>query len=603
MSTKIFDFKNFLKNLTNASGVYQMLDENKNIIYVGKAKSLKKRLQSYFRSEVDSVKTASLVRRIADIKIIVTQTENEALLLENNLIKAWRPRYNILFKDDKSYPYLAFSHHSFPRLDYFRSHKTPKGEYFGPYANSYAVKKVLYLIEKIFLLRNCSDSFFNHRSRPCLQYHIKRCSAPCVKYIAEEDYRKSANLAKLFLQGKNQQVIKMLTTQMDAAAEKEDFEKAAFLRDQIFALRQMDSEQQIQKGHRSVDVIVGVEAYQEIIIQHLMIREGKLIGDQAFYPDCRNSDSLAETLEYFIAQHYLNNDRAMASQILVNQALANQQWLAKTLSEDKKHSVHIKYVQRGENLRFIKMAEKHALQNLLAKQAEAASQKNRLQAVAKILNLENLKRIECFDISHTFGESTVASCVVFNEEGAAKKDYRLFNIKNVTKGDDYAAMRQVLQRRYKDATMDNHPDLVIIDGGKAQLQQAIDVFKALSLPSVTLLGVAKGPTRKAGFEILWLAGKETPLTLDPHSSAMHLIQQIRDEAHRFAITRHRAKRAKSRRESVLEKIEGVGSKKRQALLKHFGGIQGLKEASIADILKVPGIHQILAQKIYDHLRG
>ena len=597
----MFDSKRFLENLTNAPGVYQMLDASGTIIYVGKAKNLKKRLTSYFRKALDSIKTAQLVSKIAEIKLTITQSENEAYILENNLIKAWRPRYNILFKDDKSYPYLIFSQDAFPRLDYIHSHKTPKGDYFGPFANGYAVKQSLQWLEKIFLLRNCSNHFFAHRSRPCLQYHIKRCSAPCVNYISQEVYAESVALAKLFLQGKNQQIITHLTQQMDQASVALDYERAAFFRDQIKALRQLDSEQNVQKGNASFDVIVIHEQEQQMISHVLLVREGKVIGSQSYFHHNTHHTDLAEALEYFIAQYYLNTERQIPTQVLVNQILPNQGWLSETLSANKAKKVTITFPKRGDNFRFVRLAETQAQQALLDHLVKQSSQQARMEALAKFLEVASLQRMECFDISHTFGEATVASCVVFDLNGPVKKDYRIFNIKEVTAGDDYAAMRQVLERRYAKNSENIIPDLVIIDGGKGQLQQAMDIFEELGLHQVVLLGIAKGPTRKAGLEVIWRADKEKfiELAIDPHSSAMHLLQQIRDEAHRFAITRHRAKRAKPRKESTLENIEGIGPKKRQSLLKHFGGMQGLREASVADIQKVARINEALAKKIHE----
>ncbi len=600
----MFNAKEFLSTVSNAPGVYQMFDAAGNILYVGKAKNLKKRLSSYFRAQVDQPKTSVLVKHIESIRIIITQSENEALILENNLIKAHKPRYNILFKDDKNYPYLVFSQHRFPRLDLIRTHKTPQGEYFGPFSNSSAVKQTLHLIEKLFLLRNCSDSFFANRSRPCLQYHIKRCSAPCVNNISPADYHEAVKYTKLFLQGKNVQIIEALRKEMESAAEKMDFEKAAFYRDQIQMLRHVESEQTVQKGHGDFDIVAAASKEGHICIQLLRIRSGKIVGSFAYFH--HENVELPQALEYFIAQHFLNAITALPKQIYVNTSLNNQDWLNNALSEQSGYKVSIKFARRGVPLNLMRMAEYNAGQTLFRDLAQKSSQKQRFEALEKILDLPkgSLLRIECFDISHTFGEATVASCVVFDENGPNKKDYRLFNIRDITAGDDFTAMRQVLERRYRHLSenLAPSPDVVIIDGGKGQLSQAIQVFEAFNIRDIILLGIAKGPTRKAGLEVIWQAGHEKPLAIDPHSPAMHLIQHVRDEAHRFAIAKHRAKRGKSKQTSVLENISGIGSKKRQALLKHFGGLQGLKNASVMDIAKVEGIGIGLAEKIAAHLR-
>lgn len=601
----MFDFKKFLANLTTAPGVYQMLDHNAEILYVGKAKNLKKRISSYFRARVDHPKTKALVKQIADIRILITQDENEALLLENNLIKQYRPRYNILFRDDKSYPYLIFSQHIYPRLDILRSQKTPQTEYFGPFSNSFAVRQTLQLIEKLFLLRNCSDNFFAHRTRPCLQYQIKRCSAPCVQLISREDYQRAVQNAKLFLQGKNKMVIAALTTEMDDAAERLDFEQAKYYRDQIKMLRQIESEQVIQNAHGDFDVIAFFCQEQWLSIQLLMIRQGKIIGNHVYFHEQTSASSIEEMLSYFIAHYYLNARHTLPKEIFIPQKIADQNWLSNAFSRAAQHKVLIKIAARGIPYNLMQSATHNAREVLRAKLAEHSSQKKRLHDLERALDLppDSIQRMECFDISHTFGEATVASCVVFDQEGPDKKSYRIFNIKEVTKGDDFAAMRQVLTRRYSAAKPQDEllPDLIIVDGGKGQLQQAIEVLAGYGLDNIMILGIAKGVTRKAGFETIWRAGQEKPLQLDTHAPAMHLLQHIRDEAHRFAISKHRAKRGKSSTTSTLEDIPGVGSKKRQALLKHFGGWQGLQSASINALSKAPGIGLRLAKQIHQFL--
>ena len=582
-----------------------MLDSAGHVLYVGKAKNLKKRVSSYFRVQVDHPKTRALVKHIAEIKILITQDENEALLLENNLIKQYRPRYNILFKDDKSYPYLIFSKHTYPRLDSLRTQKTPAGEYFGPFSNSFAVRRTLQLIEKLFLLRNCSDSFFAHRSRPCLQYHIKRCSAPCVQLIDPEQYQQDVHNAKLFLQGKNQLIIKKLTEQMDIAAEQLNFEQAAHDRDQINMLRQIEAEQIIQKAQGDFDVMAFFCKEQWVSVQLLMIRQGKMVGNHIYFHEQSFEVSPAEVLGYFIEQYYLNTERSIPKEIFIPEKIADQTWLSNALACATQHPVAIKTASRGVAHHLIQRAAHNAREALLAKFAQSSSQKKRFTDLEKALDLppDTIQQVECFDISHTFGEATVASCVVFNTEGPDKKSYRIFNIHDVTKGDDFAAMHQVLTRRYSETKSIDRllPNVIIVDGGKGQLQQAVDVLARFGLQDIILLGIAKGVTRKAGFETLWRAGQDTPLLLDTHAPAMHLLQHIRDEAHRFAISKHRAKRAKTRNTSTLEDIPGIGQKKRQALLKHFGGLQGLKNASVSALAKVPGIGLQLAEEIYQFL--
>lgn len=603
----MFNIKNFLATLTTAPGVYQMLDSAGDILYVGKAKNLKKRVSSYFRIHVDHPKTQVLVKHIAEIKILITQDENEALLLENNLIKQYRPRYNILFKDDKSYPYLIFSQHTYPRLDSVRTHKTPVGEYFGPFSNSFAVRRTLQFIEKLFLLRNCSDHFFANRSRPCLQYHIKRCSAPCVGLISSKHYEEAVQHAKLFLQGKNQSIIKTLTEQMDVAAQQLHFEQAAHYRDHINMLRQIEAEQMVQKAQGDFDVIALFCQEQWISVQLLMIRQGKMIGNYSYFHEQSFEVSAQEVLSYFIEQYYLHTERSIPKDIFIPEKIVEQIWLSNALTRAAQHPVSIKIPSRGVAHHLIQRAAHNAQEALLAKLAQSSSQKKRFIDLAKVLDLppDTIQQIECFDISHTFGEATVASCVVFNSEGLDKKSYRIFNIHDVTKGDDFAAMHQVLTRRYREAKSIDRalPEVIIVDGGKGQLQQAVEVLTQYGLQDIILLGIAKGVTRKAGFETIWRAGQDTPLLLDTHAPAMHLLQHIRDEAHRFAISKHRAKRGKSRNTSTLEGIPGIGSKKRQVLLKHFGGLQGLKSASVSALAKVPGIGPQLAEEIKEWVKS
>lgn len=604
----MFNSEEFLQRLTTEPGVYQMLDDKEQVIYVGKAKNLKKRVSSYFRKNLDYSKTTVMVKRIHDIRIIVTQTENEALILENNLIKKFRPRYNILFKDDKSFPYLLLTQQEFPRLVYYRGNKKTAGDYFGPYPNGWAVRETLKLLQKIFLLRNCSDSFFAHRSRPCLQYYIKRCSGPCVGLIDQDKYQQEVRLAKLFLQGKNQEVMNALMQKMETASQKQEFEQAAFYRDQIRDLRALMAAQNVERGSADCDVIAIMQQGHDIVVQVLVFRAGKLLGNQAYFPSLQSAEeiSLAEILASFVSQYYFaNEERIVPPVILINHALMDQEWLADALAEKAGRRVKLLHRVRGERADWLKLAEKNALHDLVARSTSQASIKKQVDELRTLLNLpeKNTLRMECFDISHTQGESTVASCVVFDENGPRKTDYRLFNIQGVKAGDDYQAMYQALYRRYQRLAKEptSLPDVLVIDGGKGQLAQAENILAELKIEQVLLLGIAKGPTRKAGLETLWLSGKKDALDSSAVPLALHLLQYIRDEAHRFAIAAHRKQRAKPRKQSLLESIEGIGDKKRQMLLKHFGGLIALKQAQVEEIAKVEGIGPKLAAKIYEIL--
>jgi excinuclease ABC subunit C len=605
-TTWLFDAKAFIKTLPNQPGVYRMLNHKHEVIYVGKARSLKKRVASYFMRQHDSPKTTALVSQIASIEITITHSENEALILENTLIKELQPRYNIVFKDDKSYPYLLLTQSTYPRLISHRGERRAGNKYFGPYPTMSTARESLQLLQKIFKLRNCEDTVFQHRTRPCLQYQIQRCSAPCVNFISPEAYQQDVRLAELFLQGKNQKIVDELKIAMDKAAEQLDYEKAALLRDQITILRRVQEQQYMHADTGDVDVIAAMQMSGVVVVELLMIRNGQVMGNKAFFPQIPVETSNEDIISEFISQHYLvmNEPRPIPKQIVVSDANEDMDWLANALSEHVGHKVTLLYRVREEKRHWVQLALKNAEHELKTYIADKTHINQRFVALAEILNLAQIPtRLECFDISHTQGEATVASCVVFNEHGPLKSDYRRFNIENITGGDDYAAMHQALQRRYTRLQKGEGklPDILIIDGGKGQLTQAKQVLAELGITDVLLLGIAKGVTRKAGLEHLFLDGRDEAIEIAPDSPALHLLQHIRDEAHRFAITAHRNRRGKSRQISPLQTIPGVGPKRRRQLLQHFGGIQELKRVSIDEIAKVEGISRSIAERIFNTL--
>lgn len=591
--------KKIFKILPANPGVYQFFDKNQKILYVGKAKNLKKRVASYFRPQTDP-KTSALMQHAHYIKVITTATDNEALLLESTLIKKLKPKYNIFFKDDKSYPYLFLSKHKFPRLSIYRGNKTQDGEYYGPYANAAAARETLHLLQKIFGLRQCVDISFKNRQRPCIQYQIKRCAAPCVNYITEEIYQQNVKLLKQFLAGKNKELTRELTKKMNTAAANLQYEDAAIYREQINNLKKIQAQQYVIGSEGDADVIAMTAIDTYICMLVLLIRGGKVVGSESYFQHQVTEHSLIteqnEVITSFISQYYLSETiRFIPKKILVAATIKEKNWLEKALGERAKYKVHILNPTKGINHHWISMAAKNAEHNLKMHLANKQNLLNILQELAEQLSLPSTpKRIECFDISHTKGESTIASCVVFDINGPVKKDYRRFNIENITGGDDYAALEQALTRRY-----DNHPipDLIIIDGGKGQLHSA---QIALKNKPATIIAIAKGSERKPGLEIIHTI-KNNSISLPQDSSTLHLLQQIRDEAHRLAITGHRKKLAKKRVTSVLETIHGVGIKKRRLLLEHFSGIQGVMAATIDDLIKVRGINRELAKKIYETL--
>jgi len=546
-----------------------------------------------------------MVQAIASIEVTVTHTENEALILENNLIKSLRPKYNIWFRDDKSYPYIYLSsEQTFPRLAYYRGARRSKGRYFGPYPGAGAAKKTLNLIQKLFQLRSCSDSFFANRRRPCLQYQIKRCSAPCVDYISAEEYQGDVQHAVMFLEGRNEEVIEALLKPMQTASEKLDFERAAQYRDQISNLRKVQEHQYISTGQGDVDIIASARSNDSSCITLLFIRGGLNIGSKSWFPRQVAHADDSDILNAFLSQFYLDDERprTVPAEILVSHAPADAGLLESVLSKRAGKKIRISHRLRGERARWVDMARENAEIALKQRLASGQTRQRRFQELQKLLKLDDpIERIECFDISHTQGEATVASCVVYGPEGPVSSDYRRFNITGIKAGDDYAAMEQVLSRRYTRVKKEEGrlPDLILIDGGKGQLGSARKVMEELQLTDLLLLGVAKGPARKPGQENLVLASEKNSIRLPESSPALHLIQTIRDEAHRFAITGHRVRRKNTRNRSSLEDIEGVGSKRRQNLIRHFGGLQGIASAGVEDLAMVPGINKNLAQKIYD----
>nr|WP_301286220.1 excinuclease ABC subunit UvrC [Serratia nevei] len=599
-----------MSTVTSQPGVYRMYDATGTVIYVGKAKDLKKRLASYFRQQVSSRKTETLVKNIAQIDVTVTHTETEALLLEHNYIKLYQPRYNVLLRDDKSYPLIFLSADTHPRLAVHRGAKHAKGEYFGPFPNSYAVRETLALLQKLFPIRQCENSVYRNRSRPCLQYQIGRCLGPCVAgLVSEEEYRQQVDYVRLFLSGKDQQVLHQLIARMEEASKLLNFEEAARIRDQIQAVRRVTERQFVSGDSDDLDVI-GVAFDAGMACLHvLFIRQGKVLGSRSYFPKVPGGTEMGEVVQTFVGQFYLQGSQArtLPGEILLDFSLPEKELLAESLSELAGRRIQIQSKPRGDRARYLKLARTNAATALTTKLSQQSTIHQRLTELAKVLNLTEINRMECFDISHTMGEQTVASCVVFDGNGPVRSEYRRYNISGITPGDDYAAMTQVLKRRYGKALEDKKiPDVIFIDGGKGQLGMAIEVFKSLNVSwdknKPLLIGIAKGADRKAGLETLFFVPEGEGIALSPDSPALHVIQHIRDDSHNHAITGHRQRRAKVRNTSALELIEGVGPKRRQVLLKYMGGLQPLLNASVEEIAKVPGISQALAEKIYNALK-
>ena len=585
-----------------------MLDGDGEVLYVGKAKNLKNRVSSYFRSTGLTTKTAALVKRIISIDVTVTETETEALILEHNLIKQYRPPFNILMRDDKSYPYIFLSDKDrWPRLSFHRGPKKAKGTYFGPFPSVHAVRESMGFLQKTFKVRQCEDVFFKNRSRPCLQYQIKRCTAPCVEFVTPDDYATDVNLTRLYLDGKADKILQQLEGEMETAATDLKFEKAAEHRDQIAALRQVQAQQMIEKGSGTIDIVAGAVSNGQACVHMLYVRQGRILGSRSYYPKTPLAEEVSDLLEEFLPQLYLDGGGRpdLPKEILVNTQFEGAQVLTDALSQRIGRNIEIRDNVRGFRAKWLELAQRTAEQNLAGKLASKQTLQQRFESLRDTLGLESTpERLECFDISHSSGEAVVASCVVFdNNSGALKSDYRRFNIDNITAGDDYAAMEQAIRRRYTRLMKGEGklPDILLIDGGKGQIGVAKSVLSDLGVVGVMTIGVAKGTTRKPGMETLILADQNNKVVARPQQPALHLIQQIRDEAHRFAITGHKARRDKKRRISSLEGIPGVGATRRRDLLKHFGGVGEVKKASVADLMKVDNINKKVAEAIYGAL--
>lgn len=608
MTMPTFDINAFLQTLSQRAGVYRMYDEQGEILYVGKAKNLKNRVSSYFRARGLNSKTVALVSHIHHIEVTVTANEAEALLLEQTLIKEHRPQYNILLKDDKSYPYIYLNDHDFPSLSYVRGNKKRAGKYFGPYPNSTAARETLNYLQRIFKIRDCTDSYFANRSRPCLQYEINRCTAPCVGLVTKQQYADSIRQAVLFLEGKNNQLIIELQQQMLVASEQLEFEKAADYRDKLELLRQVQEQQNVYGEGSHADIWAIIDWQEILCIHRLSFRDGRLLDSKNFYPDNLAGEETDELLLSYISQYYLNGmaPDGLPKNLVIANAAENVEPLLEAIQLQFKQKIHHSQGSRGKQKQWLKMAEDNAKVGAQAKISGHQAAKVKLEQVAKLLNKEQVpNRIDCFDISHSKGEATYASCVVYDHEGLNKSRYRRFAIKDIIAGDDYAALEQAT-RRHLIRCKDNQdlPGLLLIDGGKGQIGRVNEVLIELELTEqVMLWGISKGETRKTGWEYLWEVGHKTPIMPDAHDEGFKLLQMVRDEAHRFAITGHRKARAKSRSQSDVEKLAGVGPKRRKELLLYFGSLKNMRSASQDEIAKVPGISQKLAEQIFQQIHG
>src|ERR1700761_742425 len=605
ISQPTFDGKAFVKTLTSSPGVYRYFDDADELLYVGKAGNLKKRVGSYFLKPRMEPRIASMISQIARCEITVTRTEGEALLLESQLIKSLKPRYNIMLRDDKSYPYIYLSgNEDYPRLAFHRGARNQPGRYFGPFPSAFAVRESLGLMQKLFKVRQCEDSYFRNRSRPCLQHQIGRCSAPCVQLIAVDDYRSDVRHAEMFLGGRSSAVIDELAGAMEQASKSLEFERAASMRDQVSALRKLQAQHHVQGASADMDVIACRIESGLACVSVLFFRNGVSLGTRDFYPRLPLDAEPGDLLGQFIAQYYL--DRPVPRELILGDEPADCAILAELLTQQSGHAVDIKTSVRGERARFLQMAERNAQASLTARLSSRQTLGARFDDLQRLLELdESPRRIECFDISHTMGEATVASCVVFGPEGPEKSHYRRFNIAGITPGDDYAAMHQALTRRFRKVAEGEgaRPDILLIDGGSGQVAQALDVLKELGVQGIRIVGVAKGPGRRAGEETLILAESGRNLHPGPASPALHLVAAVRDEAHRFAISGHRKRREKARERSVLEDVPGIGARRRSALLKAFGGLAGVEAAGVEELMRVKGIDRGLAERIYATLHG
>ena len=600
VSEPAFDGKAFVRTLSTSPGVYRYFDADDELLYVGKAGNLKKRVGSYFLKPRMEPRIAAMVSQIARAEITITRTEGEALLLESQLIKSLKPRYNILLRDDKSYPYIYLSGgEDYPRLAFHRGARNLPGRFFGPYPSTYAVRESLNLMQKLFKVRQCEDSYFRNRSRPCLQHQIGRCTAPCVGLIGVEDYGVDVRHAQMFLEGRSSAVIDELAGSMEQAAAALNFERAATLRDQVAALRRLQAQHHVQGASADMDVIACRIESGMACVSVLFFRDGISLGTRDFFPRLPLDAAPADVLAQFIAQYYL--ERPVPRELIVGEALEDEAILAELLAQQSGHAVEIKTRVRGERAQFLQMAERNAQASLTQRLASRQTLGARFDDLQKVLGLdEPPKRIECFDISHTRGELTVASCVVFGPEGPDKSHYRRFNINGITPGDDYAAMHQALTRRFRKVAEGEgvKPDVLLIDGGAGQVAQALDVLRELGVAGIEVVGVAKGPGRRAGEETLVLAGSGQEIHPGSSSPALHLVAAVRDEAHRFAISGHRKRREKARERSVLEDVPGIGARRRAALLKAFGGLAGVEAAGVEELMQIKGIDRGLAERIY-----
>jgi len=629
ISEKRFDVESFLKALTTRPGIYKMLDAQGDIIYIGKAKNLKNRVSSYFKSQSASIKQQTMVARIAAIEVTVTHTEGEALLLECQQIKHFKPRYNICLRDDKSFPYIFLSsEQDFPQLTFHRGAKKKRGQYFGPYPSAGAARESLKQLQKLFPIRQCDDTVYNNRTRPCLQYQIERCTAPCVGLIDKSSYAQDVGNTVMFLEGKGGLLIEQLITNMEQAANAHEYEKAALYRDRIAKLRVVLERNFVHGEKGDVDIIACASKANIACVQVFFIRNGQHLGNKAFFPKMFDEHDPSAILQAFIPQYYL--DKQVPSELITSHEPEEISLLAEVLSNQARHAVSISPRVRGERLKWLQMALTNAEHALSSKLADKQGLYARFLSLQQMLNCKELpSRLECFDISHTQGEQTVASCVVFDREGPLKSAYRRFNIDGITPGDDYAAMHQAVFRRFRRLKQENSvdrndegnapleiealsqamkpipaepigmPDILFIDGGKGQVHAAQKALAELDINNVMIVGVSKGPDRKPGMEKLITAGQEQPLNIDQGASGLLLIQHIRDEAHRFAITGHRQRRGKAKKQSVLESIPGLGAKRRQLLLKQFGGLQGISQAGVDALCSIDGISRQLAQRIYE----
>ncbi len=597
-----FDGREFVRDLTTAPGVYRMIASDGSVLYVGKAMSLKKRVANYFRADQPSFRIASMVAQIAAVEVTVTRTAGEALLLENQLIKSLKPRYNVQLRDDKSYPYLLLTEETWPRVAFHRGPRARAGRYFGPYPGAGAVRETMDLMQKIFRLRSCEDSVFRNRSRPCLQHQIGRCSAPCVGLVTPRDYDADVRRASLFLEGRSSELVDELTRGMDAASSRLEFETAATLRDQIHGVRKVQARQYVEGEQVEMDVLACAMSAGSACVLLLSFRDGLNLGTRPYFPKLNGADSPEEVLGAFVGQYYL--ERKPPREIVLSHDIPDLELYEAAFSQSAGRKVELKHSVRGERARYLELARSNAGHALQSEANSAAAQQHRLQSLQQLLDLPAPpRRIECFDISHTMGEATVASCVVFDADGPVRGQYRRFNINGITPGDDYAAMRQALERRFRRAVEEGVvPDLLLIDGGTGQLAQATEVLAELGVEGIGVVGVAKGEERRPGHEALVFPdGRE--LRPGAESPGLQLIQQVRDEAHRFAITGHRGRRAKVRETSRLEDIPGIGPRRRASLLKHFGGLAGLKLAGAEEIARVDGVSDALAARIYASLHG